>query len=168
VYSSTGVLWTSNGALLELRADLKRWKESLPVNLRLTNLSSPIPAGLLHLLHTTIVFLLYRPFMRWSFFVKIELELDLDLRVWEDIRSASTAGLEWVSTLPDLSRLLSWGPYVVNMMSFLQYHSWARRREAGAEMLLDKVGKAMELWTADDKLSVMKEVGYWLTVPNCG
>jgi len=162
IYSRTGLQETNNGDLLRIRDHLKSWKSSLPIDLRLANLASSIQAGLLHLLYTTVMFLLYRPFMRWSFFVECHFDIDLELRVWEDIRSASTAGLEWVTTLPDLSRLLGFGSYPINMASFLQYHSWARRREAGGVMILDKVHKAIGDWTADDKLAIMKEVRHGL------
>ena len=69
VYSREGLAAASNKDLIRMRDELREWKDGVPAGLRLTNLASSVQAGLLHLLHTTTVFILYRPFMRWSFHV---------------------------------------------------------------------------------------------------
>lgn len=158
VYSHEGVTRTSDAELEAIRDDLKRWRDRLPAHLRLTSLTSPVQAGMLHLLHVTVVFLLYRPFMRWSFDVDARITFDLDLRVWSELHGASSSGLEWVSNLPDVSELQCWGGYAVGMASFLQYHHWARRRDGGGVIMLEKVKDSARAWTEDGKLSELRRV----------
>ncbi|KAK1922920.1 hypothetical protein DB88DRAFT_511496 [Papiliotrema laurentii] len=157
VYGSRGLAEVDLTVLVNVRDELRTSRNRLPEHLRLTSLSSSTRCGLLHLLHTTALFLLYRPFMRWSFSVDPQYTLDLDLRVWEDIHGASSAGLEWLTNHPDPSRLLGWGTYTAGIAAFVQYHHWARRREASGVIMLEKVVGCAGRWVEGDKLAVSKE-----------
>lgn len=161
VYGSRGLAEVDLTVLVDVRDELRTSRNRLPEHLRLTSLSSSTRCGLLHLLHTTALFLLYRPFMRWSFSVDPQYTLDLDLRVWEDIHGASSAGLEWLTNHPDPSRLLGWGTYTAGIAAFVQYHHWARRREASGVIMLEKVVGCAGRWVEGDKLAVSKEVGFF-------
>jgi hypothetical protein len=158
IYGPEGVAHTTDTELAAIRDDLKQWRENLPDSLSLTSLTSPVQAGLLHLLHLAVHFLLYRPFMRWSFVVDPRLAFDLDLRVWSELHGASSSGLEWISNLADLADLHCWGGYAVGVASFLQYHHWARRRDGGGVIMLEKVKDSARAWTEDGKLGELRRV----------
>lgn len=159
--ASTGGLLcasTNIGSLAKAKSSIIECKAEAGSDLALTSLASPLVNGLYHLLHTTSLFLLYRPFMRWSFDVEENYTLNLDVRVWEEIHGASTAGLEWVLNLPDPSRLLFFGPYVVGIAAFVQYHHWARRREVSGKIMLERLVKCIDKWVEDGRLTHSKAV----------
>lgn len=60
--------------------------------------------------------------------------------------------------LHDVSELQCWGGYAVGMASFLQYHHWARRRDGGGVIMLEKVKDSARAWTEDGKLSELRRV----------
>lgn len=84
--------------------------------------------------------------MRWSFICPPNLTLDLDLAVWSELLSSATAALEWVIEQEDLQDLFFFGPYALSLCGFLQYHSWARRREMEGIKLLERVSRQMRRW----------------------
>ncbi|KAK8844790.1 hypothetical protein IAR55_006640 [Kwoniella newhampshirensis] len=149
IYGPRGIEKATNVELNKIKDDLKGWKEGLPAKLKFTGVWSSLPAGILHLLHTTTTILLYRPFMRWSFICPPHLDLSLDLPVWLELNPASRQALEWAANQDDLADLLCFGPYTLCLASLIQYHSYARRREWDGVVTLEKFRRdAVERWTA--------------------
>ncbi|WVQ84270.1 hypothetical protein IAT38_006422 [Cryptococcus sp. DSM 104549] len=149
VYGPEGVKRTTNADLHGIRDDLLKWKEELSGKLKFSGVWSSLPAGILHLLHTTLTILLYRPFMRWSFICPAHLDLSLDLPVWITLNSATRHALEWAANQDDLADLLFIGPYALVLACLIQYHSYARRREWDGVVMLEKFQRdAVDRWTS--------------------
>ncbi|ODN73332.1 hypothetical protein, variant [Cryptococcus amylolentus CBS 6039] len=149
VYGPDGVKRTKDEELIDIRDDLKKWKDSLPPASKFSGAWSSLPAGLLHLLYTLLLLLLYRPFMRWSFICPAHISLSLDMPVWLELNPASRQALEWATNQDDLADLLFFGPYALGLMCLVQYHSYARRREWDGVVMLEKFRKdAVERWTS--------------------
>ncbi|WRT63193.1 uncharacterized protein IL334_000096 [Kwoniella shivajii] len=146
VYGPDGINKTRNEEIYDIKNDLLKWQEKIPYPLRFDGSRSSIPAGILHLLYTSITFLLYRPFMRWSFICPSHIDLSLDIPVWMDLNPAARHALEWATNQDDPADLLFFGPYALGLMSLVQYHSYARRREWDGVMILEKFEKTTNTW----------------------
>ncbi|ORY27489.1 hypothetical protein BCR39DRAFT_538261 [Naematelia encephala] len=146
VYGPTGIQHTKDADLVDLSDVLDQWKRDLPPNLCFSDVWFGLPAGLLHLLHTTIMILLYRPFMRWSFICPDHLTLDLDLARWSILYPAARLAVDWASNQEDLMDLMPVVPYALGVCSFLLYHSFARRRDWDGVVGLEKLKGAVERW----------------------
>ncbi|WVQ94141.1 hypothetical protein IAU59_001219 [Kwoniella sp. CBS 9459] len=147
VYGPDGVKKTKNEELNGIRDKLKKWKEDLGSSLKFNGIWSGLPAGLLHLLHTTVLILLYRPFMRWSFICPPHLDLSLDIPAWMEINPAAHQVLEWATNQDELADLLFFGPYALSLSGLVQYHSYARRREWDGVVMLEKFNRdGVERW----------------------
>ncbi|WVF66525.1 hypothetical protein IAT40_001265 [Kwoniella sp. CBS 6097] len=141
VYGPDGVKKTKNEGVNVIRDKLKTWKEILSSSLKFNGIWSGLPAGLLHLLHTTVLILLYRPFMRWSFICPPHLDLSLDIPAWMEINPATHQVLEWATNQDELADLLFFGPYALSLSGLVQYHSYARRREWDGVVMLEKFNR---------------------------
>nr|XP_019048188.1 hypothetical protein I302_01953 [Kwoniella bestiolae CBS 10118]OCF27118.1 hypothetical protein I302_01953 [Kwoniella bestiolae CBS 10118] len=146
VYGINGINKTRNQDIQDIRVRLLRWKEELPPILTFNGAWSSLPAGILHLLHTTVTFLLYRPFMRWSFICPSHIDLSLDIPVWLDLNPATRVALEWATNQDELGDLLFFGPYALGLMGLVQYHSYARRREWDGVVILEKFRETTTRW----------------------
>ncbi|WWC67325.1 uncharacterized protein I206_101233 [Kwoniella pini CBS 10737] len=146
VYGPKGITNTRSTELQDIRVKLLRWREELPSNLRFNGSWSSLPSGILHLLHTTATFLLYRPFMRWSFICPPHIDLSLDIPVWLDLNPATRQALEWATNQDELADLLFFGPYALSLMSLVQYHAYARRREWDGVVILEKFRETATRW----------------------
>ncbi|OCF34902.1 hypothetical protein I316_03449 [Kwoniella heveanensis BCC8398] len=148
VYGPDGVKKTKNEEVNAIRDKLKIWKENLSSSLKFNGIWSGLPAaGLLHLLHTTVLILLYRPFMRWSFICPAHLDLSLDIPAWMDINPATHQVLEWATNQDELADMLFFGPYALSLCGLVQYHSYARRREWDGVVMLEKFNRdGVERW----------------------
>lgn len=85
--------------------------------------------------------------MRWSFICPEHFTLDLDLPVWNQLYPASRAAIEWASNRDEVMDLGCLGPYALALCAFLQFHTWARRREWEGVSMLGKASQAVERWT---------------------
>ncbi|WWC93139.1 uncharacterized protein L201_008106 [Kwoniella dendrophila CBS 6074] len=146
LYGPSGINKTKNHEIQDVKLRLLRWKEELPSVLRFHGSWSSLPSGILHLLHTTATFLLYRPFMRWSFICPSHIDLSLDIPVWSDLNPATRQSLEWATNQDELADLLFFGPYALGLMSIIQYHSYARRREWDGVVILEKFRETASRW----------------------
>ncbi|GFZ44515.1 hypothetical protein JCM24511_02238 [Saitozyma sp. JCM 24511] len=147
VYGPDGLKKAGNHELLSLRDDLLKWKSGLSGPLQFTGVWSTLPAGILHTLHTALYLLLHRPFMRFSFIVPQNLELNVDLEVWVVLATASRLAIEWAANQDDIADLLFFGPYALGLCAWVQYHTWARRREWDGVLTLEKGKAAVTRWT---------------------
>ncbi|KIR75240.1 hypothetical protein CNBG_9317 [Cryptococcus deuterogattii R265] len=147
VYGVEGLKNTKDEDLLQIAEEVLRWKSDLPRDLQFTGESSSLPSGILHILHTAVMILLYRPFMRWSFIVPQYLSFDLNLEVWTLVCPAARSSLEWAANLRDPSELLFFGPYALGLSCLIQYHSYARRREWDGVVVLERLlTNGIEKW----------------------
>ncbi|WVQ64297.1 uncharacterized protein L199_002459 [Kwoniella botswanensis] len=146
IYGPNGINMTKNQEIQDIRVKLLRWKEELPPILTFNGAWSSLPAGILHLLHTTVTFLLYRPFMRWSFICPSHIDLSLDIPVWVNLNPATRHALEWATNQDELCDLLFFGPYALGLMGLVQYHSYARRREWDGVVILEKFRETTNRW----------------------
>lgn len=151
VYGVEGLKNTEDEDLLQIAEEVSRWKKELHRDLHFTGDSSSLPSGILHILHTAIMILLYRPFMRWSFIVPQSLSLDLNLEVWTLICPAARSSLEWAANREDPFEFLFFGPYALGLSCLIQYHSYARRREWDGVVVLERllmngIGKWAPSW----------------------
>lgn len=147
VYGPEGMAKTTHADLTGLRDALTTWKSNLPPTLR-SGTRCTHQAGLLHLLYTSTIFLLYRPVMRWSFIVPSHIELNTDVPVWLSLLSLSREAIDFAAGVEDAADLLFFGPYALGLAGLVQYHTWARRGEwEGAEMV-GKAKAAAQRWVA--------------------
>lgn len=84
--------------------------------------------------------------MRWSFICPTHLTLDLDLSVWNELYPASRTAIEWASNRDEMMDLGCFGPYALGLCAFLQFHTWARRREWEGVVMLEKASQAVDRW----------------------
>ncbi|WWC57580.1 uncharacterized protein I303_100112 [Kwoniella dejecticola CBS 10117] len=146
VYGPNGINKIRSTELQDIRVKLLQWKEELPSSLNFKGSWSNLPSGILHLLHTTATFLLYRPFMRWSFICPPHIDLSLDIPVWLDLNPSTRQALEWAANQDELADLLLFGPYALGLMSLVQYHLYARRREWDGIVILGKFRETTIRW----------------------
>ncbi|KAL7423626.1 hypothetical protein Q5752_001207 [Cryptotrichosporon argae] len=149
VYGPEGIKHATNDGLHAIRDALAEWNARLPAALAWNGLWSSLQSGILHLLYTTTLLLLYRPFMRWSFMVPPALELNMGIPEWTELLACSRGCIEWAANQEELADLLFVGPYALGICGLIQYHTWARRREADGVVLLEKARRdVVERWTA--------------------
>jgi hypothetical protein len=168
VYGPDGLKKAGNDELLSLRDDLLKWKSGLSGPLQFTGVWSTLPAGILHTLHTALYLLLHRPFMRFSFIVPLNLELNVDLEVWVVLATASRLAIEWAANQDDIADLLFFGPYALGLCAWVQYHTWARRREWDGVVTLEKGKAAVTRWTTgmgSGHLPILQAVSRTICVP---
>ncbi|KAK4685961.1 hypothetical protein P7C73_g4178, partial [Tremellales sp. Uapishka_1] len=160
IYGTRGITSTTNADIEGVKASIKDWRESLPSSLTFQGRWSSLQAGLLHMLYVVVVFLLHRPFMRFSFIVPAHLDLSLDVVVWEDLSTSSKSAIEWAVDQGDLADLLFVGPYALSLCCFVQYHRYARRKEWDGVMMLEKACReGTERWCGgwnSDHLSLQR------------
>ena len=146
VYTDIGVTETTNDTLDTLASELEG----------LVSDPSTTPWSKLH--YTTLMILLYRPFMRWSFICPSNLSLNLDLTVWNIIYGTSRSTIEWCIGLEDIRTALPSGIYCLNLCAWIQYHSWARRKDATGVDMLRRLAARAEYWCSGSPSSNLNDV----------
>jgi hypothetical protein len=75
--------------------------------------------------------------MRWSFICPPDLAVNLDLAVWDELRTATRAAMEWVGAKEEADDLSFFWRYGMGLWGITQSHAWARRKDWDGVMALE-------------------------------
>ena len=164
IYSPTGLKHATDEQLQSIFADMTNWKQNLPNELKFRGAETPPAAGelvppeyeseltclgLLHMSHAALQFLFWRVFMRITYVVPSHLNFRLSVNAWTTMMNNSAEALQWLSANDTALDTVFIFAYTATSCALIQYHTWARRKDANALELLRLVKETATRWEVE-------------------
>lgn len=146
IYTPSGLTFTTDDMLYELLADMQRWKEGLPDNLRFSGPNTPRNAGLLHLLYSCVCMMFWRVFMRISYSCPAQLKFSLTVEQWSELVTLTSECIDWLDANERVYDVWLLIAYAVTSCALVQYHTFIRRKDAAAQDKLRKLRDCVRRW----------------------
>ncbi|EJD05925.1 uncharacterized protein FOMMEDRAFT_104282 [Fomitiporia mediterranea MF3/22] len=148
VYGPSGLTHATDEKLYALLNDMKDWQDKLPEDLKFKGPDTPRSGGLLFLLYATVSMIFWRVFMRISYSCPQHVKLCLTIEKWSELKQMTGDAIDWLDaheTVYDVWMLVA---YAATSCALVQYHTWARRKDANAQARLRKLRDCVRRWEA--------------------
>ncbi|PFH51749.1 hypothetical protein AMATHDRAFT_74779 [Amanita thiersii Skay4041] len=146
IYSPSGLTFTTDEMLYQLLADIEAWKMGLPEHLKFQGPSTPLNAGLLHLLYACVCMMFWRVFMRISYFCPAHLKFGLTVEKWSSLVELTGEAIDWLDAHEKAYDVWLLVAYAATSCALVQYHTWARRKDNDAAAKLRKLRDCVRRW----------------------
>ncbi|KIM79752.1 hypothetical protein PILCRDRAFT_823319 [Piloderma croceum F 1598] len=146
IYSPSGLTFTTDAMLHGLLSDLETWKTNLPESLKYRGPETPRNAGLLHLLYSCVCMIFWRVFMRISYSCPDHLKFGLTVEQWSGLVQLTGESIDWLDTYERAYDVWLLVAYAATSCALVQYHTWARRKDAEAATKLRKLRDCVKRW----------------------
>lgn len=161
IYSPSGLNFATDEILQSLFADIEAWRERLPEGLKYKGVGTPLTAGILHLLYTCTCMIFWRVFMRLSYNGPAHLKFGLTIDQWSNLVALTGDAIDWLDANEAVYDVWLVVAYGATSCALVQYHTWARRRDAQARAKLGKLRDCVRRWEAKlspDHMSARRKV----------
>ncbi|EMD38452.1 hypothetical protein CERSUDRAFT_82708 [Gelatoporia subvermispora B] len=148
IYTPAGLDVTTDGELQTLLADLEAWRHNLPESLQFRGANTPRTAGLLFLLYACVNMMFWRVFMRISYSCPAHLKFALTVEKWTALVHMTGEAIDWLDANERMYDVWLLVAYCATSCALVQYHTWARRRDAEAQGKLKKLRDCIRGWEA--------------------
>ncbi|KAL0946728.1 hypothetical protein HGRIS_012908 [Hohenbuehelia grisea] len=168
IYSPSGLTHATDEMLHALLADINRWKDHLPEDLKFRGVDTPLKAGILHMLYACVCILFWRVFMRISYACPAHLKFSLTVEQWTQLVELTGELIDWLDVHEqayDVWLLIS---YATTLCALVQIHTWARRKDGDAVAKLRKLRDTVRRWEGSlspDHMSARRKAGSFHVAP---
>ncbi|OBZ69223.1 Acetamidase regulatory protein [Grifola frondosa] len=139
IYTPAGLNMTNDEALHKLLGDIEAWKNNLPDDLQFRGPETPRNAGLLFLFYSCVNMIFWRVFMRISYSCPAHLKFSLTVEKWTALVKLSGDAIDWLDAHEQMYDVWLLVAYCATSCALVQYHTWARRKDPGAQAKLKKL-----------------------------
>ncbi|KAF4576685.1 hypothetical protein EYR36_004663 [Pleurotus pulmonarius] len=148
IYSPSGLTFMTDQVLVELLADIQRWQDQLPEDLKFRGVNTPRNAGLLHMLYACVCILFWRVFMRISYTCPAHLKFGLTVEQWTQLVTMTGDLIDWLDANEKTYDVWLLIAYATTLCALVQIHTWARRKDENAMAKLRKLRDCVRRWEA--------------------
>ncbi|KAF5389940.1 hypothetical protein D9757_003653 [Collybiopsis confluens] len=146
IYTPAGLMVATDEMLTQILRDLETWKENLPEHLRFKGPETSRTAGLLYLLYVCVCMMFWRVFMRISYSCPQHLTFSLTVEQWSVLVNDTGDAIDWLDANEHIYDVWLLVAYAAASCGFVQYHTFVRRKDAGAEAKLRKLRDCVRRW----------------------
>ncbi|KAE9409478.1 hypothetical protein BT96DRAFT_1012476 [Gymnopus androsaceus JB14] len=167
LYTPAGLMVATDDLLNKLLNDLENWKANLPHHLRFTGPDSPRTAGLLYLLYVCVSMMFWRVFMRISYSCPDHLKFGLTVKTWSTLVMNTGQAIDWLDANEKIYDVWLLVAYAAVSFSFVQYHTFVRRKDADAQAKLRKLRDCVCRWEksiSPDHMSARRKTAEIITL----
>ncbi|KAL1757210.1 fungal-specific transcription factor domain-containing protein [Schizophyllum commune] len=148
IYSPSGLTLVTDDMLHALLHDIEAWRDGLPEKLKYVGPKTSRTAGLLHLLYTAVCMIFWRVFMRISYSCPSHLKFGLTVEQWTKMVVLTGNAIDWLDANENYYDVWLLVAYSATSCALVQYHTWARRKDADAAAKLRKLRDTVRRWEA--------------------
>ncbi|KAL4266176.1 Carbohydrate Metabolism and Transport Regulator [Pleurotus pulmonarius] len=167
IYSPSGLTFMTDQVLVELLADIQRWQDQLPEDLKFRGVNTPRNAGLLHMLYACVCILFWRVFMRISYTCPAHLKFGLTVEQWTQLVTMTGDLIDWLDANEKTYDVWLLIAYATTLCALVQIHTWARRKDENAMAKLRKLRDCVRRWEASlspDHMSARRKTAEIITL----
>ncbi|KIK57624.1 hypothetical protein GYMLUDRAFT_75242 [Collybiopsis luxurians FD-317 M1] len=146
IYTPAGLMVATDEMLTQILRDLEAWKENLPEHLRFKGPETSRTAGLLYLLYVCVSMMFWRVFMRISYSCPQHLTFSLTVEQWSVLVTSTGQAIDWLDANEKIYDVWLLVAYAAASCGFVQYHTFVRRKDGGAEAKLRKLRDCVRRW----------------------
>ncbi|KAK7467298.1 hypothetical protein VKT23_004355 [Stygiomarasmius scandens] len=146
IYTPAGLTVVTDNILNQILTDLEAWRENLPDNLQFKGPETSRTAGLLYLLYVCVSMMFWRVFMRISYSCPAHLKFGLTVEQWSSLVTHTGQAIDWLDANERIYDVWLVVAYAAASCGFVQYHTFVRRKDAGAEQKLRKLRDCVRRW----------------------
>ncbi|KAF5336237.1 hypothetical protein D9758_014368 [Tetrapyrgos nigripes] len=162
ISSPAGLTVATDDMLNQIVADLETWRVNLPENLQFRGPETPKAGGLLYLLYVCVSMMFWRVFMRISYSCPAHLKFGLTVEQWSNLVTHTGQAIDWLDANESVYDVWLLVAYAAASCGFVQYHTFVRRKDAGAEAKLRKLRDSVRRWEksiSPDHMSARRKAG---------
>ncbi|KAG5219482.1 zinc cluster transcription factor [Salix suchowensis] len=134
IYSPSGLTFMTDQVLIELLADIQRWQDQLPGDLKFRGVNTPRNAV----------------FMRISYTCPAHLKFGLTVEQWTQLVTMTGDLIDWLDANEKTYDVWLLIAYATTLCALVQIHTWARRKDENAMAKLRKLRDCVRRNVATD------------------